>query len=165
MQEADKFPPIEDLSFNGYRPDIVEWVHWRDRFCWQNLTSLTLGPDGDHYVLRLIKGHVTALRRLKLTAWLGRGVNNCEELQDFLLSFNTLESLEVKGYSFPVYAIGNHPNLTRLCLHTIETDKPERPRRVLTIEDIERIDMYCPNITDLELDIQRGDGKWVSTGV
>ncbi|KAJ5295091.1 hypothetical protein N7508_009912 [Penicillium antarcticum] len=84
------------------------------------------------------------------------------ELDSFLLSFHTLESLTAKGYVPSVHAVANHPDLKRLCLHAIE--HPDREREVLSGKEIGILDQSCPNLTTLEVDMNT-DGEWLSIHV
>lgn len=164
---AETFPPIQSLTLNGYQICHLEWPHWRDHFPWDGLASLTLGPQPDLHTLSLITGFARSIRHLTLSAYSDDDQVPSEDVDRFLLSFDTLVSLDLRGLSYSVRAVVNHPNLTRLCLHALEptpvqgTTLETQPRRTLTAQDLENIDAQCPLIQDLELDCNRPGTEWV----
>ncbi|KAF5857533.1 hypothetical protein ETB97_005672 [Aspergillus alliaceus] len=153
LTESETIPPLRELTLSGYNIRENEWVHWRDRFPWSNLESLTLGPEESHDNLKLMAGHVHTLKSFAISAFDNHRLDKCDELENFVASFNSLESLTVKGYFLPVTAVASHPNLRHFCLHTIET--PERERPTPKKGDIEYLDEHCQKLASLELDISR----------
>jgi len=161
------FPPLESLSIEGYEiePDN-EWPHWRDRLDWARLETLSLGPDPRSRggtmcagILGLAKGHATALRSLTVKEWASER-EKCLPLEDFLMSFDTLEELTIKQPSVPVSALISHSKLKRLCLHCIEVRRPEGTHRpTLDAADLNLLDASCPDLETLEIDIARGASK------
>ncbi|KAJ5216206.1 uncharacterized protein N7498_002613 [Penicillium cinerascens] len=81
----------------------------------------------------------------------------CPELNDFLLSFDTLEVLAVKQCWPSLEAIVHHSNLKKLTFHA--TENRERKRHLLDLEDLEFLDRMCTGLEFLEIDIRRED-EW-----
>jgi hypothetical protein len=111
--------------------------------------------------LELIKGHITSLRSLTDQVFSDEGGDECSLLEDFLRSFNTLVSLTVKGHFLTSGAFSHHPNLKHFCLHTIESPLPDVSRKTLGGAGLYDLDINCPQLESLELDVDR-DGEWVS---
>lgn len=168
LSESDVFPPIKDLSLNGYQIGHLEWPHWRDGFRWDQLSSLTLGPQPDRHNLGLLTGYVQHLRHFTLLAYNEEESVPAEDIDRFLMAFTSLVHLEIRGHSCSVEAVTNHPGLVHICLHECERS-PEQltqsglsiHRETLTAPDLELLHSRCPHIEDLEIDCNRRDGQWV----
>lgn len=158
----ETFPPLKELSLNGYQPSIEESVHWRNRFPWSGLVSLKLGPQRNVDFLELANSHVISLRNLTVETYYDQSEDDCLPLEGFLRSFNTLESLTVKGHFLSSGAFSNHTGLKHFCLHTIESPRSDETRLTLGGIGLYDLDINCPQLESLELDVQR-DGEWVST--
>ncbi|KAL2820114.1 hypothetical protein BJX63DRAFT_338614 [Aspergillus granulosus] len=156
---TETFPPIEDLSLNGYRMGDDEWAHWRDRFDWSKLSSLTLGPQNTLGILGRLAGYATSLTTLKTCSYAGDRSEDRAGLSSFLSSFDTLKALELKGFICSIDAIAQHKNLETLCLHEDESSRAGKPRTVLTAEELDYLDRECPDLRILKVDITRGDNK------
>ncbi|KAL3455042.1 hypothetical protein BJX64DRAFT_282363 [Aspergillus heterothallicus] len=156
---TEVFPPIEELTLNGYKMHDGEWPHWRERFDWSELSSLTLGPQDTSGILGRFAGYATSLRTLKVWRYQGERSEGREDLTAFLASFESLRELEVKGFICDVGAIAGHTGLERLCLHEDESAREGKQRRVLSVEDLEVLDRGCPRLRTLMVDIKRGDGQ------
>ncbi|KAJ5594633.1 uncharacterized protein N7459_000841 [Penicillium hispanicum] len=156
---SETFPPLQSLSLSGYYCEEQEFQYWRDKFPWDRLESLSLGPEDNYGFLEQITGYVHRLKNLKVTAYCHRTETTSPQLDHFLGSFDTLESLTAKGFVPSVEAVGHHPNLKTLCLHAIE--HPERDRPVPSAQLIQKLDQYCPNLQSLAIDVQQED-TWVS---
>ncbi|KAL2866230.1 uncharacterized protein BJX67DRAFT_356005 [Aspergillus lucknowensis] len=159
---TERFPPLQELGLNGYRVrDELEWIPFRDCVQWSRLSGLTLGPlpTGDNLLSR-ITGYATSLEALRVYAYADEDQENSEGLERLLLSFDSLRTLEVRGYVCSVEAIGNHAGLSTLCLHEDEPgERSERQRRVFTAQELDYLDSRCPKLRSLAIDIQRGDNK------
>lgn len=153
------FPPLQKLSLSGYLPKEVEICYWQDSSLWSRLKSLSLGPEKTHEFLKPITGCVQFLTAFEIITYNDPELDQCQELEDFLLSFNSLEHLTVKGYFPSVNAICHHSNLKNLTLHTIE--EPGRERPTLGEEGLKLLNDYCPHLESLKLDFRR-NLQWVS---
>ncbi|KAJ6164424.1 hypothetical protein N7470_003096 [Penicillium chermesinum] len=127
-----------------------------------NLRSLSLGPQKCEVVLSLIKTCTLNLKSLRVEKYSDNGPGDVlPDLESFLGSFNTLERLTVNGYSVSSAGISNHPNLKHFCMHTIEPFNSDTTRKTLEPMELYDLDINCPHLESLHLDIQR-DGEWVS---
>lgn len=126
LAEDGTFPPIEKISLSGYHPAEAEWKHWKEKFLWSQLKSLSLGPTQTHDFLGPIVGHVQNLSSFATSAYNGSELYAHPELESFLTSFDTLKCLTVKGYSLSIGAVSHHSSLERLILHTLQTREKER---------------------------------------
>lgn len=158
-------PPLESLSIEGYHMNSLEASHWRDGFKWDILKSLTLGPEDNKGIFDAFPSSLLSLTILEILAWPTKrpGEDRTykdEALDAFLLSFNTLETLIVKGYSPSIGAVANHHSLKHLCLHEIE--QVYTPREFIETSELQELDALCPDLEYLELDISQKDGSWVS---
>ena len=81
------------------------------------------------------------------------------ELNNFLNSFTTLESLILKKYLPLISTVILHENMVYLYLH--EAEQSGYKRYTLTTEEIELLDRECPKLNILELDIDLYK-SWVS---
>ncbi|KAK4235729.1 hypothetical protein C8A03DRAFT_46167 [Achaetomium macrosporum] len=148
----ETFPSkLESLSLDGYCMVPEEWAHWRDKLNWSNLTSLSLGPQRNTDLLELFRGHATALCSLTVERWAGEADDHCPQLDEFLLSFDCLEHLTIKGHFVSNGALAHHPRLKRLCLHAMEVRRSGAPRPTLGVDDLRELDVNCPYLEDLEL--------------
>lgn len=159
LAENVTFPPLENLSLSGYQLSEMESLCWKEKFPWTKLKSLSLGPDPTPGFLKAITGCVQNLSSFTISVYNGSVDDQLPDLVAFIMSFDTLESLTVKGYPLSMGAVGYHSNLQRLTMHTLENDK--RERKILESEDIIYLDEQCPNLQFLEIDICRKD-EWVS---
>lgn len=159
LGEKVTFPPLENLSLSGYQLSEMESLCWKEKFPWTKLKSLSLGPDPTPGFLKAITGCVQNLSSFTISVYNGSVDDQLPDLVAFIMSFDTLESLTVKGYPLSMGAVGYHSNLQRLTMHTLENDK--RERKILESEDIIYLDEQCPNLQFLEIDICRKD-EWVS---
>jgi hypothetical protein len=159
------FPPIEELSLDGYgnRMRDDEWAHWRDRFDWSKLRSLTLGPQDASGVLDRFAGYATALTSLEVRAYVGERSENRTGLEALLCAFGSLRTLKLEGYICSVEAVAQHKGLEELWLHEDESASAAKERRVLTADDLEYLDKECPRLKTLKVDIKRGDDELVSS--
>jgi hypothetical protein len=181
----ETFPPLESLSLRDFKIE-----HWRGIFDWSGLRTFSLGPQRITTVLQLLKGHANALRSLTVRAWAGEAEEYeeleedygeeesdgeeeeydtyrqyrrfCSNLEDYLLSFDTLEQLTVKGHFVSNAALGHHPRLKHLCLHNMELPLYKAHRPTLDVASLGELDANCPDLETLEIDIQRSN-EWVST--
>lgn len=159
LDPNETMPPIESLRLSGYNAGGQEWDYWRTKFPWDKLKSLTLGPEETLNFIRLAIGYARNLRCLAVSAYSRPHLERCPDLEELLVSFDTLRHLEVKGYFPSIAAVVNHRDLTSLTLHTIE--RPTRQRSILKLEDVRYLDEYCPKLETLEIDL-RHVGGWVS---
>jgi hypothetical protein len=157
----ETFPPIKELKLNGYRMNDDEWKHWRDRFNWSKLSSLSIGPQNSYQLLGRMAGYATSLTTLKVSMYANEGYEDREGLEQLLLSFNLLETLELKGYICSVDAIANHGNLSNLLLHEDESAVKEHSRRVLSVQELDHLDIHCPKLKSLKVDIERSNNHLV----
>lgn len=144
LAENVTFPPIENLSLSGYRLSEVELLFWKENFPWSKLKSLSLGPVHTPGFLRAITGCVKNLSSFTMSAYNGSVDDQLPKLVAFIMSFDTLEFLTVKGLPLSMGAVGYHPNLQKLTLHSVENDKKER--KILESEDIIYLDEQCPRL-------------------
>ncbi|KAL4876253.1 hypothetical protein BJY04DRAFT_143447 [Aspergillus karnatakaensis] len=153
----EEFPALEELALDGYRMDDDEWMHWRDRFQWSNLLTLAIGPQATSKLLGHFAGYSTSLKTLRVFAYAGEGKPDHRELERFLMSFDTLTTLELKGYICSVDAIGHHMDMETLFLHEDEPTGKGIQRRVFTAQELDYLDERCPRLRSLAVDIQRGE--------
>jgi hypothetical protein len=163
LSGSEVFPPIEELSLDGYgnRMSNDEWMHWRDRFDWPKLRSLTLGPQDASGVLDRFAQYARALTSLEVSAYVGERSDNRAGLEALLYAFGSLKRLKLEGYICSVEAIAQHKGLEELWLHEDESASAAKERRVLTADDLEYLDRECPRLKTLKVDIQRGNDKLV----
>lgn len=159
LSDSETFPPLRNLSLSGYKIESEEQV-WRDKFPWQGLRSLSLGVQDNPGFLELATGRVQGLSEFKIKSYGSSDAAEDTELDNFVSSFHTLESLTAKGTVPSLDAVSHHPNLRHLCLHAIE--KPNVQREVLNAKQIGDLDRLYPDLTSLEIDLDP-DGAWVST--
>lgn len=159
LAENETFPPLEKLSLSGYLPTEAEWRHWKEKMTWSKLKSLSLGPIQTDDFLGPITGLVQSLSSFSISVHSGLQTDTHPDLDRFLVSFDTLEYLSVKGYSLPIDVVAHHTNLQSLTLHTLENRERERP--ILNPENIEYLDQQCRKLRYLEIDICLHD-EWVS---
>lgn len=166
LKGEERFPPLQDLALNGYEMRDEEVVHWQRNVQWDKLSSLAVGPLPCWSVLPGFAGYATSLKTLKVFMYYGviGGKEARTGLESLLRSFDGLEVLDVKGFICSVSAVGQHRNLSTLCLHEDEPDHDDEDgtRTVLTPADILYLDEHCPKLTSLALDIQKKQGGLVS---
>ncbi|RAH63292.1 hypothetical protein BO85DRAFT_411125 [Aspergillus piperis CBS 112811] len=156
----ETFPPLEHLCLDGYRMDDQHWSFWRDGLQWDKLVSLAVGPQSCAGLFRCLVGFTRSLKILKVSVWAGEGDDEREELIECLSSFDSLETLVLKGYMCPVEVISRHSNLSTLCLHEEESARKERPRQVLTAEELSQLDVNCPKLKSLQVGVKRENDQW-----
>jgi hypothetical protein len=116
--------------------------------------------------LHRLKGHTTSLKKFKITVWSGEDEAAAQEnLEAFLYSFDTLETLEITNYVCPVEAIANHRNLVRLAVHLAEEWDSEEVIPSWNASDIYYLDDNCPSLEVLEIDFERQAGAWVRSTI
>lgn len=153
------FPPLQSLSLSGYNFwDQTEISLWRERFPWERLQSLCLGPQDNKNFLEQFGSHLKFLKHFQNTANCNQTPSSHPELNLFISSFDGLESLMLKGYTPSLDAVTHHPNLKHLCLHAIE--KPGQKRPTLSAKELEILDRSCPKLTTLEIDVNP-ESAWV----
>lgn len=158
------FPDLEHLALDGHYIGSQLGHGWQNHFKWSNLSSLEIGPQLFALEnLRLMTGCPMKLKCLKVT---GSDVQNEElgrSLENFLMSFDTLVNLEILNCFFPLDAISRHTRLSRLCVHIGETWNCLDSRAVYGNLDMISLDTLCPQLENLELDIERDSFKeeWV----
>ncbi|KAI1346437.1 hypothetical protein F5Y01DRAFT_321710 [Xylaria sp. FL0043] len=166
----ETFPPLETLSLSGYHVRGVEREHWQNNFQWSKLRSLSLGPKYTAKFLEVAAGYAKSLRDLTVQVYTDADTKyyeeqddderECPPLEDFLMTFSSLESLTVRGYHVSLAPIANHPGLKHLCLHSFEPVNDEGvPRPTLSVEQLQELDKSCPHLETLEIDLYR-DGEW-----
>jgi hypothetical protein len=155
-----KFPPIQDLSLNGYHMVDYEWTLWQKRFPWEGLQSLTLGPRPVAGFSTDIARFAVFLKHFKMETFADHGNPHC--LCKYIWSFNSLETLELVNVPCSLYVVMNHHKLLKLCLHQADPWPQERFKHAATAKQIWLLDKCCPYLQILELDLQRKDEKWVS---
>lgn len=155
LSESDSFPPIQSLALSDYHVDADEWKLWESEFPWASLKTLALSPVPSHSFLQQIKGYTQNLSKFEIYAYSRLEMHSCSELNDFLLSFDTLEVLTVKQ-CWPSLDAIIHQSLT---FHA--TENRERRRHLLGLEDLEFLDGMCTKLDFLEIDIRRED-EWGS---
>ncbi|GAT29573.1 similar to An15g02310 [Aspergillus luchuensis] len=156
----ETYPPLEHLCLDGYRMDDQQWRFWRDGLQWDKLVSLAVGPQSCAGLFRCLVGFTRSLKILKVSVWEGEGDDEREELIECLSSFDSLETLVLKGYMCPVEVISRHSNLSTLCLHKEESARKERPRQVLTAEELSQLDVNCPKLKSLQVGVKRENDQW-----
>ncbi|KAJ6110596.1 hypothetical protein N7486_002831 [Penicillium sp. IBT 16267x] len=155
------FPPLQNLSLSGYFfREHTEISIWRERFPWEGLQSLSLGPRKNENFLEQLGGRLQFLTRFKNTANCNETPSSNLELNLFLSSFHGLESLILEGYEPTLEVVTHHPNLKHLCLHAIES--PDREGQTLSTKELEILDRSCPEITTLEIDVNP-ESAWSDT--
>jgi hypothetical protein len=154
------FPPIQNLTMSGYSLFQSEWTLWGDRFDWSQLESLTLGPRP---VVGLLENLTCASLSLKRFTMELPAANSrpCAVLLDFLMSFRTLETLRLVNSPTCLIGVLNHPELKELCLHQSDPWPNEKCRYWINDHRLKVLDMWCPELKSLELDLSRVSGEWV----
>jgi hypothetical protein len=163
LSEDATFPPLKSLSLSGYPIEGDEVALWRDRFPWEKLQSLSVGVQllpSTPGLLELATGKLVNLKEFRITSY--NRLRSSAELDAFLCSFNTLESLTAKGAVPSFSSVIHQSNLKHLCLHAIE--KPDMERETLDVEQLENLNQHCPELTTLEIDLDP-NGTWVSRGL
>lgn len=153
------FPPLKCLSLSGYPVEGNEAALWQDRFPWDGLQSLSLGVQSSQGFLQLATGKVAKLKEFRITSF--NHLSSSAELDAFLCSIDSLESLTAKGAVPSLNSVFHQSNLKHICLHEIE--QPDRERRTLEAEQIRELSRSCPKLKTLEIDLDP-NGTWVSHG-
>ncbi|OQD85122.1 hypothetical protein PENANT_c011G07915 [Penicillium antarcticum] len=154
LLEKESFPPLESLSLSGYYVYAEEMLSWRTKLPWQTLRSLHLTENKGF--LKSITGSPLLLKELVIFEAEGTTDGECGELEQFLLSFDTLERLDVTGKLPRMDAVAHHPALNHLRLHEIE--EHDTTRSNLALEDVQLLDQECRCLQSLEIDITWDDG-------
>ncbi|KAL4899097.1 hypothetical protein BDW74DRAFT_184100 [Aspergillus multicolor] len=171
------FPPLEELSLDGYRMDDAEWAYWRDGLEWTRLRSLSVGPQSTFGLyeqtlcgtLGQFAGFATALTTLRVHSFAGLdegGLGGWREgLARLLEAFASLEVLELVGY-WPsrAGAICRHRGLKEFTMHVDEMPLKGRERGVFSAEDFVILDRACPELRALEVDVERDGGGGGGSG-
>ncbi|KAF3385073.1 hypothetical protein F1880_001867 [Penicillium rolfsii] len=155
LSEDETFPPLERLSLSGYDVSGDEAALWRDRFPWDRLQSLSIGPQDNPGLLKLATGKVLNLKEFQITSY--EPLSFPAELDDFLCSMDSLESLIAKGAVPSLTSVLHQSNLKHVCLHDIE--EPDRERQALDAEQIRKLSLNCAKLQTLEIDLDP-NGKW-----
>ncbi|KAI9370262.1 hypothetical protein BJX61DRAFT_535770 [Aspergillus egyptiacus] len=155
----EQFPPLRELSLDGYIMSEEEWLCFRKCVQWSKLSALTLGPQSSNKLPGRLAGYATSLTSLKISSYADEGNEDPEGLERLLMSFDTLTTLELKGYICSVEAIGHHRNLSTLYLHEDEPACKGVQRKVLSVEELEYLDKQCSRLRSLAVDVQRGDNR------
>ncbi|KAI0476851.1 hypothetical protein F4859DRAFT_480437 [Xylaria cf. heliscus] len=156
--DSHPFPPLEDLSLNGYQLDQNEREHWAKKVQWSKLRSLTLGPQNTTAFLQLASSHATFLRDLTVQVY-SDAAHMKGFLDEFLIKNTSLESLTVKGYYVSPHVVGFHTGLKHLCIHSFEPIERSQTRPVFRPVELQELDVSCPYLETLEIDLHR-DGTW-----
>ncbi|KAI1127540.1 hypothetical protein F5Y10DRAFT_191578 [Nemania abortiva] len=158
--DGHPFPPLEDLSLNGYRLDQNEEKHWIEKVQWSKLRSLNLGPQNTTDFLQLASTHATCLRDLTVRVYTdAAGEDEQPLLEEFLMKITSLESLTVIGYYVSPRVVGFQTGLKHLCLHSFEPEEESETRPVFRAVQLRELDASCPYLETLEIDLHR-DGTW-----
>ncbi|KAL2697500.1 hypothetical protein AAEP93_011404 [Penicillium crustosum] len=150
------FPFLKHLALYQYYIGSQMWHGWQDHFNWSSLSSLEIGqglfaPEN----LEVMTGRLNNLRSLRVT---GNDIQNeelCSSLENFLVAFDTLVDLEILNCFVPVHAITRHSRLVNLCVHIGDTWNCQDSRAVFENADLISLDTLCPQLENLELDIER----------
>lgn len=158
------FPFLKHLALYQYYIGSQMWHGWQDHFNWSSLSSLEIGqglfaPEN----LEVMTGHLNNLKSLRVT---GSDIQNeelCGSLENFLVAFGTLVDLEILNCFVPVHAIARHSRLVNLRVHISDTWNCQDSRTVFENVDLISLDTLCPQLENLELDIERDTQKddWV----
>lgn len=159
LSEDATFPPLKGLSLSGYSVEGDEAALWRDKFPWERLQSLSLGVQSASGLLELARGKVVNLKEFQITSY--DPLSSSTELDEFLCSIDSLESLTAKGAVPSLTSVLHQSSLKHVCLHEIE--EPDRERQTLDAEQIRSLSRHCPKLTTLEIDLDP-NGTWVSRG-
>ncbi|KAI0858484.1 hypothetical protein F4860DRAFT_486365 [Xylaria cubensis] len=156
--DGKPFPPLEDLSLNGYQLSQNEGGHWAEKLQWSKLRSLSLGPQNTTAFLQLASNHATFLRDLTVRVY-PDDAHGQPLLEEFLIKNTSLESLTVKGHYVSSRVIGFHTGLRHLCLHSFEPVEKSQKRPVFCPVQLQELNTSCPYLETLEIDLHR-DGTW-----
>lgn len=158
------FPFLKHLALYKYYIGSQMWHGWQDHFNWSSLSSLEIGqglfaPEN----LEVMTGRLSNLKSLRVT---GSNIQNEElrgSLENFLMAFDTLVNLEILNCFVPVYAIARHSRLVNLRVHISDTWNCQDSRTIFENVDLISLDTLCPQLENLELDIERDTEKddWV----
>lgn len=158
------FPFLKHLALYQYYIGNRMWHGWQDHFNWSSLSSLEIGQGlFASENLEVMTGRLNNLKSLRIT---GSDIQNeeiCGSLEKFLVAFDTLVDLEILNCFVPVHAIARHSRLVNLCVHTGDTWNCQDSRTVFENADLISLDALCPQLENLELDIERDTEKddWV----
>lgn len=157
------FRSLEHLALDGHilSNGIWDWPH--GPFNLSNLSSLELGPDwmSASSNLSLLTGHMVNLRRLKVWTKLWETRQLCQPLINFLLSFDTLVDLTIINLFVSFHAITGHTGLVNLRVHEEETRRSVYACHMPGKQDLISLDVSCPHLETLELDVERVNNGWV----
>ncbi|KAI0186296.1 hypothetical protein EV127DRAFT_439460 [Xylaria flabelliformis] len=156
--DGKPFPPLEDLSLNGYHLSQNEGGHWAEKMQWSKLRSLSLGPQNTTAFLQLAINHATFLRDLTVQVY-PDDADGQPLLEEFLINHTSLESLTVKGHYVSSRVVGFHTGLKHLCLHSFEPAEKSQTRPVFCSVQLQELNTSCPYLETLEIDLHR-NGTW-----
>lgn len=150
------FPFLEHLALYQYYIGSQMWHGWQDRFNWSNLSSLEIGqglfaPEN----LEVMTGRLNNLKCFRITGSAVQNEELCRSLESFLVAFDTLVDLEILNCFVPLHAIARHTRLVNLCVHIGDTWNCLDSRAVFGNADLISLDTLCPELENLELDIER----------
>lgn len=123
LPEDATIPPLRSLSLSGFMIHSSDLSTWETRFPWGKLKSLSLGKQTNYGVFEAAIGNVHDMKEFEIfeyyMSW--DEPNPTTELEKFLSSFNSLESIIAKGTVPSISSVIHHSNLKHLCLHAVET--------------------------------------------
>ncbi|KAJ5747313.1 uncharacterized protein N7511_009009 [Penicillium nucicola] len=154
LLQHERFPPLESLSLGGYYVHVDEILSWRTKLPWQSLRSLHLTENRGF--LEAINGSPLLLEELSIFGTEAAANGECLELNQILLSFDTLQKLEVTGHLPRMTAVAHHHSLKYLRLHKIE--EPDKERKNHSGEDIQLLGQECGELQSLEIDVSWDNG-------
>ncbi|OQE39265.1 hypothetical protein PENCOP_c007G05790 [Penicillium coprophilum] len=152
-------PSLEHLALDGYYLGSAMWHDWEADFNWSSLSSLEVGGLFALENIKLMTGRLANLKHFKV---IGSDVQNeelCRSLEQFLVLFDTLVDLEILNCFVPLHVIARHTRLVNLCVHIGDTWNCLDSRIVFSNDDLISLEAMCPQSENLELDIERENGK------
>ncbi|CAG8922125.1 unnamed protein product [Penicillium salamii] len=150
----DYFPRIASLCLDEYYLGSQIPPCLQDHFKWSSLLSLELGPNGDfaHANLQLLTGRMVDLRHLRVRNYDTKSFwKTCPVLENFLMSFDTLTDLEIRGWIVAIRAITRHTGLVNLCLDTPKSWCDKSPGGSRGEQDLMSLDASCLQLKYLKL--------------
>ncbi|KAI1323134.1 hypothetical protein F5Y16DRAFT_412811 [Xylariaceae sp. FL0255] len=158
FSDGRSFPPLEELSLNGYKLSHNEERQWIEKLQWPSSRSLSLGPQNTTTFLLFASDHPTSLRDLTVQVY-SDDAHGQDVLEDYLVKRTSLESLIVKGYDISPSIVGLHAGVKHLCLHSFEPVQRSQKRPAFGPTQLRELDASCPNLETLEILIER-NGAW-----
>ncbi|KAJ5090532.1 hypothetical protein N7532_009216 [Penicillium argentinense] len=155
------FPPLQHLALNGHSIHPDEWSNWRTQFPWSSLTSLEIGPQ-PHYVedflgqLSGVTSQLSSLEKFKISVWAGQEEEVAEDrLKRFLLSIDSLQTLEITNYDCTVETVAAHKKLRHLVVRLSENWDSQESYDPLSSSELFHLDRNCPQLETLEIYFER----------